>query len=114
MRDTLRSSTRQQRENSREQTRKQIRDYLRSGKRRHSLVFASNHQDTTTVPPPRKQGVPITSENEVDDNDIIELNDSSHDHYVYSADDSLRDCDKIASLTTKLCRVEHHIDLRKE
>ena len=74
MRDNLRSSMRQQRENSREQTPEQISDYHRSGKRRHSLVFASTHQDTT-VSPPRKQGDPITSENEDDDNDIIELND---------------------------------------
>ena len=94
-------------ENSREKTREQIRDTQRSGKRRHSesaVTFASTHHDTT-VPPPRKQGARISSENnEYDDNDIVDLNDSSNDHPAYSRDDELRDSDKISSLTTKLYR----------
>ena len=84
IRDSLRSSTRQQREAS-------IRESQRHGKRRHSesAVTLSN-QNETTVPPPRKQGVHI--ENDDDDTDLndTDLNDSIT-NIVYSNEDALRD-----------------------
>ena len=99
LRDSLRSSAIQQREISREQ----IWDMQRTCKCRHSesdVTFSTQHD--TTVPSPRKQGARVEIDDDDDDND---LNDSNN-HTIYSTDDALKDCDKITSLTTKLCRVE--------
>ena len=42
-------------------------------------------------------------------------NDNDNDITIlYSTDDSLRDCNKLASLTSKLARVDHHIDFMKQ
>ena len=94
LRDSLRSSAIQQREISREQ----IWDMQRTRKCRHcesEVTFSTQHD--TTVPSPR-----VEIDDDDDDND---LNDSNN-HTIYSTDDTLKDCDKITSLTKKLCRVE--------
>ena len=113
IRDNPRNSTRLQREVSRDQ----IRDNQRQGKLRHSESAVSFSNDAT-VTPPRKQGRAETADNEddnEDDDDDDDFNDTDPTFDIaYTNDDALKDCDRISSLTNKLCRVDHHICLLKE
>ena len=94
----------------------------RQGKRTHS---ESSARDVTSVSfattPPRKQGgrasTQYLDDDDIDDNDNdnYDDNDDNNDNPIhYSTDDSLRDCDRLASLTSKLTRVDHHIDFIKQ
>ena len=110
IRDSLRSTTRQLRETTREE----LRSSQRQGKRTHSESSARN---VTTVSfattPRRKQGGRASNhylDDDNDDNDDNNDNNDNNDPIHYSTDDSLRDCDRLASLTSKLARVDHHID----
>ena len=107
IRDSLRSSTRQ----IRETTLEELHSSQRQGKRTHS---ESSARDVTSVSfattPPRKQegraSTQYLDDGDNGDNDDIDDNNDNIDlpTIPYSTDDSLRDCDRLASLTSKTCK----------
>ena len=108
-REHIRDSLRRQ---LREATRDEILSSQRQGKRTHSESSVSFSKDATTATtPPRKQRGRATDHNpDDDDND----DDDDFPTINYTNEEAVRDCDRLVSLTSKLARVDHHIDSLKQ